>query len=58
MTWICLYMILMWNGKKKKKKKKTSTEKYNLKLDEETLEKNLVFFFYILATGSILEFAY
>ena len=31
--------------KKKKKKKKTSTEKYNLKLDEETLEKNLVFFF-------------
>ena len=44
-------------GKKKKKKKKKSTEKYNLKLDEETLEKNRLFF-YILATGSILEFAY
>ena len=30
----------------KKKKKKPSTEKYNLKLDEETLEKNRLFLYF------------
>ena len=47
---VCIYDLNMpiydsnvkWT---KKKKKKTSTEKYNLKLDKETLEKKSSFFF-------------